>query len=171
MNSDELYIILAVFLTFLVLLAIHFGRSRERFAMPTGDAVYSDLMAEGRILRSQRYGITGKPDKIVQNREGVIPYEYKTTDSQTPREGHMLQMAAYFLILEENYPGLPVSYGVLKYRNSAFRIENSPQLREELFNVVDLMRMSGGMPDRNHESPRRCVYCSFREICPQKLIK
>lgn len=171
MNPEEIYVVLGVLLTFLLLLAFYFNREKKSFAMPVGEPVYSDLRAQGRILRSDRYGLTGKPDRIMQTQEGVVPYEYKTTDSETPREGHMLQMAAYFLILEENYPGTPVSYGVLKYRNTAFRIENSPELRNELFNVMDQIRGSPGIPDRNHGSPRRCVYCSFRDICPQKLIK
>lgn len=171
MNPDEIYVVLGILLTFLLLLAVHFNRAKESYAMPSGEAVYSDFKAQGRILKSERYGLTGKPDRIMQTTDGVIPYEYKTTNSETPREGHMLQMAAYFLILEENYPGSPVSYGVLKYRNTAFRIENSPELRNELFNVMDQIRGAPGMPERNHGSPRRCVYCSFRQICPQKLIK
>ncbi len=139
--------------------------------MPSGYPVYGDLRSEGKILRSLKYGITGKPDKVMQGPEGLVPYEYKTTDSTTPREGHMLQMAAYFLILEENFPAANVSHGVLKYRNTAFRIENSSELRMELLNVVERIREGRGMPERNHNSPRRCVFCSFRETCPQKLIK
>lgn len=139
--------------------------------MPEGESVYGDLMAEGKILRSQRYGISGKPDKVVQNRKLVVPYEYKSTDAVRPREGHMLQMAAYFLILEENFPDSRVEYGVLKYRNYAFRIENSKRLMEELFQVVDRMRSNLGMPEPNHNNRGKCVYCSFRETCSKKLIK
>lgn len=139
--------------------------------MPAGNQVYGDLMAEGKIMQSRNFGLSGKPDKVVKNGMNIIPYEYKSTDANTPREGHMLQMAAYFVILEENYPGLNVEYGVLKYKNCAFRIENDPRLRGELFRIMDRMRSNLGEPNRNHDSPRRCVYCSFRETCSQKLIK
>lgn len=171
MSPYEIYATLLLLIAAFSFLAIRLRRSKESFAIPKGLPVYSDLKAEGRILRSSRYGLSGKPDKVVQEGSAIIPYEYKSTDANRPREGHMLQMAVYFLILEENFPGSTVEYGVLKYRNCAFRIENSAKLRDELFHVIDGIRSNVGMPDRNHGSPRRCVYCSFRESCSQKLIK
>lgn len=152
-------------------LSVHFSKSRKSFAMPAGNQVYGDLMAEGRILRSRNFGLSGKPDKVMKNGNNVIPYEYKSTDASKPREGHMLQMAAYFVILEENYPDSKVEYGVLKYKNCAFRIENDPRLRGELFKIMDRMRNNTGEPERNHESPGRCFRCSFGEICSQRLIR
>lgn len=171
MDIYEVYAILALLIILSTVLLIHFSRSKKSFAMPQGTKIYGDLMAEGKIMRSHSFGLSGKPDKVVKNGHKVIPYEYKSTDAKTPREGHMLQMAAYFVILEENFPEDKVEYGVLKYRNYAFRIENSPRLRGELFRIMDQMRGNLGEPERNHNSPRRCVYCSFREICPQKLIR
>ncbi|HKJ96563.1 MAG TPA: CRISPR-associated protein Cas4 [Thermoplasmataceae archaeon] len=171
MDAYEIYAILFLLIMLFVIMSAVLSRSRKKFAMPDGKAVYGDLMAEGKILRSRRYGLTGKPDKIVQNGKEVVPYEYKSTDAVRPREGHMLQMAAYFVILEENFPGSKVEYGILKYKNYAFRIENSQRLREELFNVMGRIRGNLGMPEPNHNNPGRCVYCSFRGTCSKKLIK
>ena len=171
MNLLEIYALLIALIAALLYLSVIFNRSRKRFAIPQGDAVYGDLKAEGRILRSSRYGLTGKPDKVVQNKDLVIPYEYKSTDAVSPREGHMLQMAAYFLILEENFPEEKVEYGILKYKNYAFRIENSESLRQELFHVMKEIRSGTGMTERNHNSRGRCAFCSFRETCSKKLIK
>lgn len=165
------YLVLVFLLVLFIAIGILSARSRKKSAIPSGKAIYGDLMAEGRILKSARYRLTGKPDKIVRQGNTVIPYEYKSTDAKQPREGHMLQMAVYFVILEENYPDSRVEYGVLKYRNFGFRIENSRALREELLHVLDTMRSDLGMPDRNHNNAGRCVHCSFRENCPQKLIK
>lgn len=144
---------------------------RKAYAIPTGTAVYGDLKSQGKILRSERYKLSGKPDMVIQRGKRIIPFEYKTTDANAPRGGHMLQMGVYFLILEELYPDREIRYGVLKYRNYAFRIENSPNLRVKLLDTLDKMRANTGVPARNHNNPRRCVYCSFRDNCSQRLIK
>lgn len=171
MEQYELYALLVFLIALFLYFSVMFTRSKRRFAIPQGESVYGDLKSQGRILRSSQYGLSGKPDKVVQNGNIVIPYEYKSTNAPRPREGHMLQMAAYFLILEENFPENEVQYGVLKYRNHAFRIENSDSLKRELFMVMDQIRHGAGMPERNHNSRGRCAFCSFRESCSKRLIK
>lgn len=171
MGQYELYAILVFLIALLLYLSLVFSRSKKKYAFPQGETVYGDLKAEGRILRSRTHGLSGKPDKVVQNKNLIIPYEYKSTNASRPREGHMLQMAAYFLILEENYPDNEVKYGVLKYKNYAFRIENSDSLKRELFMVMKQIRSGTGMPERNHNNRGRCAFCSFRETCLKKLIK
>ncbi|MDS0257105.1 Dna2/Cas4 domain-containing protein [Thermoplasmatales archaeon AK] len=133
--------------------------------------IYTDLHGQGEILRSERLGISGKPDMIVRRGREIIPYEYKSTDSDKPREGHIMQMAAYFAILEENFPDNTVNYGVLKYKDTAFRIENTQELRLRLIETVNEMRSLSGMPERNHEKSGRCFRCSFSNSCEQRLIK
>lgn len=171
MENIYLEAILSVFLAIMLILSVFLYSKRKTFAMPRGSAVYGDLRSEGKILHSARYGLSGKPDKVIQRGRQMIPYEYKSTNSNSPRPGHMLQMGAYFLILEEMYPGASIKYGVLKYRDYAFRIENSPQLQEKVTSTIREMRRIEGMPERKHDNPRRCISCSFRETCSQRLIK
>lgn len=171
MDNFLLEIVLSLFIALMLALSVTLYSRRKTFAIPRGAAVYGDLKSEGKILHSARFGLSGKPDKVIQRGRQLIPYEYKSTNSDSPRPGHMLQMAAYFLILEEAYPGVVIKYGVLKYRNYAFRIENSPQLKERLLSTVRQMRRTEGMPERKHDNPRRCISCSFREACSQSLIK
>lgn len=164
-------ILLLLLLAGLFFLAGKLRKKGRNYAIPRGKEVYQDLSASGKILRSYNYGLSGKPDMVKQKGNTLIPYEYKTTDARTPRDGHIFQMVAYFLILEDLYPDREVPYGVLKYRNEAFRIENIEENRARLMRIVRNMR--GGTvvePMRNHNHSGRCFHCSFNQICQQKLI-
>ena len=154
-----------------VISVIVYLRGRRRItALPPGKIVCGDLQSKGTVLKSLRYRVSGKPDMVVRNGNSVIPYEYKSSRASVPRGGHLLQMAAYFLILEENHPDLGVPYGVIKYQDSAFRVRNTMKLRSDLLHAMEEMRHTYDMPYRKHSNPRRCAGCSFRQTCPQSLI-
>ena len=163
----ELFIAVVILAVVLSLLR----RSAKRYSIPRGKEVYDDLGSRGRVLKSQKYGLTGKPDMIVRKGRKLIPYEYKSTDASVPREGHIFQMVAYFLILEDLYPKFTISYGVLKYKNQAFRIDNLDENKRKLLDVVSEMRNSRFEPLRNHSNSGRCFRCSFKENCQQNLIR
>ncbi len=169
MNYLILSILAALFLSSIVILIISLRRNAKD-AVPVGSMVYGDLHSKGTTMRSRTYGLSGKPDMVVRSGRNLIPYEYKNTDSLKPREGHLVQMGAYFLILEDLNPGMKVPYGIIKYRNSAFRVPNSSQLRGKVLYVTQLIRNNVGEPARNHENPMKCMPCSFREMCAQSLI-
>lgn len=165
------WIILLLLVLLLLLYAGGKLRKKEKsYAIPRGEEVYEDLETRGKILRSYRYGLSGKPDMIKRKGNTIIPYEYKTTDARIPRDGHIYQMVTYFIILAELYPSLEIPYGVLKYKNQAFRIDNIPENRSKLLGIVDEMRSSFMEPERNHNNSGRCFKCSFNGVCQQKLI-
>ncbi len=145
-------------------------RKKSFTSMPSGKQIYGDLQSSGQILVSRRYGISGKPDAVVRKGNTVIPYEFKSSDNTSPREGHIMQMGAYFVILEEEFQGYRVPYGILKYRNETFRIDNTVELRTRIVYTVDKMRNDYGPPQRNHDNPRRCAACAFSTRCDQTLL-
>lgn len=159
-----------LFLVVIIMLLVYVASRKKITAVPSGRVIYGDLVAKGTVLKSQRHKLSGKPDMVVRNGNSLIPYEYKSSRATVPRDGHLLQMAAYFLILEENYPQLSVPYGVIKYEGSAFKVKNTMKLRTDLLYTMEVMRMTGNMPVRKHTNPRRCMSCSFRQSCPQSLI-
>ncbi len=165
--SPEFFIVVILLLMAFFLLR----RSAKKYSIPKGKEVYDDLGSRGKILRSQKYGLTGKPDMIVRKGRKLIPYEYKSTDASVPREGHIFQMVTYFLILEDLYPEFTIKYGVLKYKNQAFRIDNIDENKRKLLDVVFEMRNSRFEPIRNHNNSGRCFRCSFKENCQQSLIR
>ncbi|MFG1449043.1 MAG: PD-(D/E)XK nuclease family protein [Thermoplasmataceae archaeon] len=159
-----------IFVTLILVLYLIYHFLRKANPEPGSRRIYSDLSSSGKIIVSNRYRISGKPDMIMRKGRYLVPFEYKSTDADRPRSGHLLQMAAYFLILEENFPELRVDHGVLEYRRKKFRIENSRELRDQLLKTVHKMRGSNLNGKRNHNNPGKCFRCSFKDSCLQNLI-
>ena len=166
------------------------ARGRARSAgLPRGDLIYGDtgapvgrvapvtLNEEGerqeRPLVSKRYGLTGRPDYLVRTREGVVPVEAKSTRkpaSGVPYDSHLMQLAAYCLLVEEQL-GEPAPYGVVRYRDGEVRVDYTPGLRETLLDLLDEMRAAreAGEVHRSHAEPPRCAACSYRDACDEAL--
>ena len=169
----NILILLLLILAFAVVIFLVFRsfRTSVRYSIPKGTQIYGDLISEGKLLRSNRFALTGKPDKVVMSGKQVIPYEYKSTNADRPREGHMLQMGVYFIILEEMYPDKKIPYGVLRYRENAFRIDNTPRIKSAVLEITRQIRGTYGVPVRNHSNSGKCFHCSFKEGCVQSLIR
>lgn len=171
-QQDLTYILVVFLLAFIILIAMG-ATSSKKYSVPRGTEVYQDMQNSGKVLRSHRWGLTGKPDKIIKKRNRLVVYEYKSSRAEKPRRGHILQMGAYFLILEEVYPQYVMDYGILKYRDHTYRIENSQKLRDDVLKAADMMRNIAsveGYPVRNHSNPGRCFKCPFKSNCSQSLI-
>ncbi|GEM_PF-1062847 len=173
LNHLELTLLgVAILIMFLAMLYAGI-RTRARYNIPRGESIYEDMLHGGKILRSTRYGLSGKPDRVIRRGGRLIVYEYKSGNAPTPRDGHVLQLGTYFIILQDLYPELTVSYGIINYRNQAFRIDNTRMLRERVIRVSENIReisSSGLVPLRNHGSVAKCLRCPFNDICSQSLI-
>lgn len=150
-------------------------RQRAQAGMPYGvRIVYADTGAWQKVERplvSWRYGLIGKPDYIVEERGTMIPVEVKPSRvARAPRESDVLQLAAYTLLVEEDF-GTAATYGLLKYRDVVFRVEVTNELRAHLLDVLAAMRRDLDAQDvaRNHNEPHRCRACGYRAECGQTL--
>jgi CRISPR-associated exonuclease Cas4 len=137
--------------------------------------VYSDAGAwtcNEKALYSNRFGLAGKPDYLVRDGDAIIPVEVKSGAApRHPRDGHVLQLAAYCLMVEENFGARP-THGIIKYDNQQFEVEYTPALEDELLDVLDFMRQMNDDPagaERSHDDPRRCANCGMRDACDQRL--
>src|SRR6266849_386376 len=78
-----------------------------RTGLPTRDILYADVdspLPQPAPLISTRYRLSGKPDYLVRVKDGVAPVELKSGRSPSsgrPYEGHLLQLAAYCLLVED----------------------------------------------------------------------
>ena len=167
---------------FLVTLMIAFAlflsarRQRAQTGLPYGARiVYADTGAWKKVERplfSRRYGLTGKPDYIVEERGATIPVEVKPNRvAPAPRESDTLQLAAYALLIEENFGAMP-AYGLLKYRDAVFQVEFTDELRARLLDTLAALRRDLTARDvaRSHAEPRRCRACGYRAECGQSLV-
>ena len=144
---------------------------RGRLKLPSGEVILVDDLTKGKTLYSEKYGISGTPDLIIKEGEHYIPVEIKT--GRVPRGplfSHIMQLAAYCLLVEENY-GTPPPYGILKYGSVMHEIEWNEDLKNLLLKKVAEMRnvMKTGDVHRNHNRVGKCLHCSRRDICPEKL--
>lgn len=166
------FVILLILALGLWLLA---GRLRQSTGLPTGQVVYSDTGAWGRVERplfSQNLQLTGKPDYLVREGGVVIPVEVKS--GRAPANGayaaHIYQLAAYCALVEEVYGQRP-RYGLIKYADKLLRVEYTHALEQELLVLLDEMRVDADSADvsRSHDSSARCGACGFHAVCGQAL--
>lgn len=146
----------------------------EQTGLPQGRVIYADTGAWNRCekpLFSRRYLLTGKPDYLVDDRRTKIPVEVKSVLSPpSPYRSHVLQLAAYCLLVEEE-AGQPPPYGIIKYQDQTCAIEYTAPLRDELLSVLAEMRQRLAADDvaPSHANPNRCRSCGYREECEERL--
>jgi CRISPR-associated exonuclease Cas4 len=176
MSSSLLVLITFVLLLIAVACLLLAKFLRRRSGLPAGEIVYEDTSgAESGVLVSTNYGLRGKPDYLLEadDEDGLVPVEVKS--SAAPRNGkpfqsHLMQLAVYLLLVEDVLEQ-PAPYGLIRYRDRTVRIENTDELREELFDVLDEMRATQqkGEAHRSHNQARRCTGCSVAHGCDERL--
>ena len=150
-------------------------RARRATGLPSGKIIYADTSRWQRTERplfSQQHQLTGKPDYVVREGRTIIPIEVKSSRAPPdgPRAGHVLQLAAYSLLVEETEGVRPV-YGIVKYADEAFRVDNTAELRRTLLSTLDAMRrdLNRGKSRRSHADAARCRRCGVRAACNERL--
>jgi CRISPR-associated exonuclease Cas4 len=164
--------------SFLILagLALYlWGRRRQRATgVPLGRVTYTDTGGEQAVtqpLISRRYGLIGRPDYLVATmhagRRTLIPVEVKSRRlPPAPLEHHVLQLAAYCLILEDLH-GTPPPHGVLRYADGAFTVPYTPELRRAVIEAAGHIRAgrTAGDQPRSHQDRARCLRCGYQATC------
>ena len=170
---DWLILCIALFLAGILLLSLARAR-RAQSGLPEGRLVYVDTSAWRRTERplfSKAYRITGKPDYLVDDGHEIVPVEVKSGRApHQPHESHVMQLAAYCLLVEETTNRRP-RYGIIKYADVAFEVDYTPELKEALLMTVDEMRddLTHDAARRNHTDSRRCESCGYAEYCDEKV--
>lgn len=121
---------------------------------------------------SEKYGLRGKPDYVIEKEGEYIPVEEKTGRvPKGPLFSHMIQIIAYCMLIEDTMKKKP-SYGILKYNGNVYRITYDENLREVVMQLREklLHSMKEGEVHRNHNRKGKCMNCSRREICPERLV-
>ncbi len=148
---------------------------RRKSGLPTGRLIYADTneawSPNDKPLYSATYRLTGKPDYLVEMPEAPIPVEVKSTPTpKIPYLGHLLQLAAYCLLVEET-TGRPPPYGLLKYADALYEVDFTQELRRELLDTLAEIRQAhvAETVNRDHDQPNKCLSCGFNEICEEAL--
>ena len=165
----------------LLLIAISMGllwRARalqNRTGLPDGDVIYDDTGAwypNAETLVARDFLLVGKPDYLVEQPDGgIIPVELKSGRApDKPWEGHVLQLAAYCLLVDECY-GIRPDFGILQYPERAFAVDYTEELEEDLLDLLADIRDDTfeAELDRDHNDWHRCHQCSVRHRCVQRI--
>lgn len=148
-------------------------QQRKHSGLPGGRVIYTDTRAWGKPVEKPLYdpvlGLTGKPDYLVQQGNQVIPVEVKSSNvSDAPYDSHILQLAAYCMLVEHSMHKRP-RYGILHYPKRSFAIDFTPALEAAVMQVLVEMQSSRKDIPRTHNAPQRCARCGFRSVCDQAL--
>lgn len=154
-------------------------QSQTTTGLPAGRLVYADTTRwrpVERPLFSRVHRLTGRPDYLVQRGRDLLPVEVKS--GRAPADGpylsHVLQLAAYCLLVEETHGQRP-PYGFIVYADEAgqaYEVDYTPALEDELLDILDEMRLALAEDDapRDHEQAARCQVCGYLSACDQSLV-
>jgi CRISPR-associated exonuclease Cas4 len=168
-----IYLAIALAVGALLLLFVA-GRRQKAAGLPPGRVIYDDTRGWNpteKPLFDALHAIAGKPDYLVEQNGRIIPVEVKSGFApEQPHESHLFQLAAYCRLVEYTTGKRP-PYGILSYRNRIFAVDYTPELEQQLIDLLTEMRQQArrGPLDRSHEEPARCARCGYRGVCNQKL--
>jgi CRISPR-associated exonuclease Cas4 len=167
--------VLALFLIILALVFYFLSLGqRKQTGLPGGQVVYTDTHAWGKVERpfyDPDLELTGKPDYLVEQNGAYIPVEVKSGRTPAaPYDSHIYQLAAYCLLVHRATGKRP-PYGIIHYEKRDFAIDYTPQLEQQLLDLVTEMHSAQyrDQLDRSHEHPARCARCGYRETCDQVI--
>lgn len=167
----------ALALIFLIVGWLALGHSRQlrqESGLPAGRLVYADNAAWQPTLQplyAKGCHLSGKPDYLVETEVGIIPVEVKSAPAPPiPYLGHLLQLAAYCLLVEATTGRTP-PHGLLKYADALYEVDFTPELRRELLETMAAMRQARLAENvgRSHQQPGRCAACGFAYSCAEAL--
>lgn len=151
---------------------------RAASGLPKGRVVYMDMdeahPPEGTLV-SKRWRLLGKPDYLITTEAGIIPVEVKSAAlprSGQPYPGHVLQLAAYCLLVEEVYGKRP-PFGYIRYRDGqAIQVPYTKALEARLIATLKEMHAAEHYRNihRSHEDPWRCQRCGMAYVCGSEQL-
>jgi CRISPR-associated exonuclease Cas4 len=153
------------------LMAENLAKNKRRKVNVDGKVLYVGT-DDQRLLVSEKYKLTGRPDYILMVGTELIPVDLKTgRQPRGPLFSHILQVGAYCLLLSDEN-GKRVSRGILKYGDVEHEIEFDDELESLLLAKLAEMRalMKSGDVHRNHNRVGKCAGCSRRDNCPERLV-
>lgn len=107
------------------------GQGRAERGLGPGETLALDDVP----LFSEKYGLVGRPDRIVRAGEFLIPEEWKS--AKRVSDGHRLQLGAYFILLEEEYGVRPPHGVVVLGDGSRVEVKNTENLRSAVLAVAE----------------------------------
>ncbi len=147
---------------------------RKSSGLPKGELLYSDnkvLQNLPKLLHDPELELVGRPDYVIRDDGGfLIPVELKSASAPShPYESHIVQLMAYCRLVDVHFGQRP-PYGIIQYKDRAFKIPYSRDNEHKLYDLISQFRDSSSNGKRSHNSPGRCRGCGYASICDQSLL-
>jgi len=157
-----------------ILLILSSRRRLKVLGIPSGRLISLDtsrLIPVTEPLYDPDLSLTGRPDYLIQHGRCRIPVEVKSGRApQRPHRSHVLQLAAYCHLVETTTGKRP-AHGILKYADSAYKIQYTHSLHKDLLQILETIRKAqDSSPSRSHNSPNKCRACGYLSSCDQSLV-
>lgn len=140
---------------------------RRSRGLTSGQTVSLDRVT----LTSHRYGLTGRPDRLIREGDTVIPEEWKS--ARLLRGWHRAQMGVYFLLIEDQLKVRPSHGFIVLGDGMRHRIENDALLRSWVLGLAASVREARkrvGVPIPVNPKPAQCRPCGMRQHCEQAQL-
>lgn len=136
-----------------------------------GNFYSCEFIQDEPVFRSDKFGLSGSPDRMLKMDDGLIPSIIKT--GNMPENGvwssDRLQITAYSILVEEKYNSV-VEKGFVEYVRwgKVRQVIIKRHERRKVLQVRDKIKkiQEGFMPERPEDAP--CEYCGFKDICDVK---
>ena len=123
------------------------------------------------LLTSRRYGLTGRPDRLIREGGMVIPEEWKSSRRVWP--SHRAQMGVNFLLIEDRLGVCPTHGFIVCGDGTRHRIENEENLRAWVLDLADQIRAARKAitePIPVNPKAAQCRACGQRGNCGQERL-
>lgn len=136
-----------------------------------GDFYSNEFIQDEPILRSDKFGISGSPDRLLKKNESMVPSIIKTGNMPDNGiwKGERLALTTYSILVEEKYNSI-VENGFVEYARwgKVRQIVIKRDERRQVLRIRDKIKKirDGFMPERPVDAP--CEYCNFVGICDVK---
>lgn len=118
-------------------------------------------------LRSERLGLAGKLDLLIESPQGFFPVDFKYTTGQ-PRKNHLYQLCGYALLVEESYrTTVTQGFVYLIPQEKAVVFDLTKEQKEETLRTLEEMRKMIRAEKMPEPTPARsrCAECEYRNYC------
>lgn len=122
-------------------------------------------------LYSEEKSLHGICDALLINAEQIVPLEFKLSSSFQPRRGHILQLAAYGVLAEEQFEK-PCEQMFILYgdKGKMHRVKLDEALRSNLIRTVSTMRENLRKPllPASSATNAQCGQCEYLNFCADR---
>lgn len=118
-------------------------------------------------LRSERLGLAGKLDLLIESSQGRFPIDFKYTAGR-PQRNHVYQLCGYALLVEDAYQEA-VTHGFIYLipREEVVVVDLTPERKAETLTMLEEIRDMIQRESMPEPTPvrSRCAECEYRNYC------